>query len=462
MEHMNHSRVARHTLTEWQPDKLSLNIIGALLLSLSSSTSQNSGVRTHRLSNGLTIVGESLADKRAAAWTFLIPSGAATEPAALDGLTTVLESLSYRGATSADGTVRDSRALSDALDDLGIDRGGGTETEYTTFGGATLSDYLPEALTLYADIIRRPYFLHENFPDEEFEAERVLALQALESLEDNPARKMFVQLRRVHFPDNYGRSPLGTREGLQALTPGALRDDHAARFCPNGAILSLAGGIDFDDVVQRVENLFGDWSGQLPEAPLPRPVNTPRVHHIAQETSQQHIGVAYAGVPTTSEHFYNYRLAISVLSGGMGARLFTEVREKRGLVYSVSASATSLRGCGVTLAYAGTTPERSQETLDVLLGELRRMAEGVTEEEVERAKVGMLSELVMQEESSRSRASAIARDQFILGRVRTLDEVTEAINKVSPQTIAEFYEQNPARDFTVVTLGPRELQVNGS
>jgi predicted Zn-dependent peptidase len=404
-------------------------------------------------------VGESLPDKRAGAWTLLVPSGSATEPEGLDGLTGVLEGLSYRGAASKDGTKRDSRALSDALDDLGIDRGGGSDVEYTTFGGATLADYLPQALELYSDIVRRPLLLQPDFETEDFEAQRQLALQALDSLEDNPARKMFVQLRHVYFPDNYGRSPMGSREGLEALTLDALRADHAARFRPDGAILAFAGGFDFDAVADVAENLFSDWKGDLPDAPQPQNVHNGGMHHIAQETAQQHIGVAYAGVPSTHEHFYNYRMAMSVLSGGMGARLFTEVREKRGLVYSVSASAASLRGCGFTLAYAGTTPERSQETLDVLLHELQRVKEGVTEDEVERAKVGMLSSLVMQEESSRARAGAIARDQFVLGRVRPLDEITSAIQAVTPKTIHEFYEANPPQDFTVVTLGPKELQM---
>ena len=143
----------------------------------------------------------------------------------------------------------------------------------------------------------------------------------------------------------------------------------------------------------------------------------------------------------------------------MGARLFTEVREKRGLVYSVSASASSVRNCGFVLSYAGTQPERAQETLDVLIGELRRIAEGVSDEEVERARVGMLSGLVMQEESSRARAASIARDQWILGRVRPTDEIIEAINHVTPQSIAAYYEAMPPRDFTVVTLGPRELKM---
>jgi len=420
----------------------------------SNHNQQTAGVRTHKLSNGLTIVGEAM-QKRAAAWTFLIPAGAATETAGQEGASGVLEGLSYRGAGA-----RDSRQLSDALDDLGIDRGGGAETEYTTFGGATLGDYLPQALELYADILRRPRLLQDDFPPEDLEAERALALQALDSLEDNPARKMFVQLRRVYFPDNYGRSAMGTREGLNALSLEALQADYQARFRPDGAILSLAGGIDFDDVVKRVESLMGDWQGSGPQAGKPQAVSQAGVHHIAQETSQSHIGVAYAGVPSDHPHFYDYRVAVSVLSGGMGARLFTEVREKRGLVYSVSASASSLRGCGFTLAYAGTTPERSQETLDVLLSELRRVADGVSQAEVERAKIGMLSGLVMQEESSRARAGAIARDQFVLGRVRPIDEVTDAINRVSPQSVADFFKELPPRDFTVVTLGPKELKVN--
>ncbi len=421
----------------------------------SPRSSQLSGVRTHQLSNGLTIVGEALADKRAAAWTFLLPSGTATEPDHKDGLTGVLEALSYRGAGQ-----RDSRQLSDALDDLGVDRGGGSDVEYTTFGGATLGDYLEDALPLYADIIQRPQFLQIEYSNDEFEAQRQLALQSLDSLEDAPARKMFVQLRRAYFSDNYGRSPLGTREGLESLTLDDLRHDHARRFLPQGAILAVAGGIDFDKIVARIEEFFGAWKGVPPTLGKPQAIVEPVVQHIAQETSQQQIGVAYAGVASDDEFFYDSRIAISVLSGGMGARLFTEVREKRGLVYSVSASAGSLRGCGFNLAYAGTTPERSQETLDVLLNELRRMAQGVTEEEVERAKIGMLSSLIMQEESSRARTGAIARDQFILGRVRPLDEVTDAINRVTPQSIAAFYEAHPPRDFTVVTLGPLELVVN--
>ncbi|RYG67060.1 insulinase family protein, partial [bacterium] len=263
---------------------------------------------------------------------------------------------------------------------------------------------------------------------------------------------------REYFTSGHGRSSIGTREGLNAINLENLRADHANRFKPQGAILALAGNFDFEAVAAQVETLFGDWEGAAPPIEEPTPVRTPVWQHIEQDTAQQQIGVAYSGVPSTDVDFYAYRVATSVLSGGMGARLFTEVREKRGLVYSVSASASAHRGIGYSLAYAGTTPARAQETLDVLLAELVKIGDGVSDNELDRAKIGMLSSLVMQEESSRARAGGIARDYWMLGRVRSLDEVTDAVNAVTSASIREYYERHPVKDFSVVTLGPAKLE----
>jgi predicted Zn-dependent peptidase len=152
-------------------------------------------------------------------------------------------------------------------------------------------------------------------------------------------------------------------------------------------------------------------------------------------------------------------MAIEVLSGGMASRLFTEVREKRGLCYSVRAMHQTIRGAGSIIAYAGTTEERCQETLEVLLAELARLAEGVTEEELARARTGLLAGLVMQSEATRSRALSIARDQYLIGEVRTPEEIRRGVESVTPDSIYEFLRRRPARDFTIVTLGPRELEI---
>jgi predicted Zn-dependent peptidase len=407
-----------------------------------------SQITTHHLPNGFTLVAEPISGIRSAAFQFLLPAGAATDPDGQEGAATILEGLSYRGAAD-----RDTRALSDELDALGIQRSGGADLEHSSFGGALLADDLLRALELYADILRRP-----RLPEAEFEQERELATQRLDRLEDSPAEKLFVELRRTYFPGPYGRTPLGTREGLAALTPAAIRQDHARRYRPHGAILSVAGAFRWEDLRLAVERLFGDWEGAAPVLPAPATVGRSTYRHVSQETSQEQIGVAYPTAGLGQDGYYDARMAVEVLSGGMAARLFTEVREKRGLVYSVRAVQQSVRGAGFILAYAGTTPERCQETVEVLTGELRRIAEGVTDEELARARTGLLSALIMQGESTRSRAGALARDQYLLGRVRTLGEIRQAVEAVTTESIYLYLRDHPPSDFTVVTLGPLDLE----
>ena len=158
------------------------------------------------------------------------------------------------------------------------------------------------------------------------------------------------------------------------------------------------------------------------------------------------------------EGYYDTRAAVSVLSGGMSSRLFTEVREKRGLCYAIGAKYHSLKEAAGISCYAGTTPDKAQETLDVIMGEFNRLAEGISEPELERAKVGLKSALIMQSESSSSRSGSIGSDYYMLGRVRTLDEIKEKIEARSVESVLGFLRSHPFRDFTVVTIGPREVR----
>jgi predicted Zn-dependent peptidase len=151
---------------------------------------------------------------------------------------------------------------------------------------------------------------------------------------------------------------------------------------------------------------------------------------------------------------------VGVLSGGMSSRLFTEVREKRGLCYTVYATHHTLRDRASVLCYAGTSSDRAQETLDVMLAELIRLAEGVEPEELNRLKARIKSALIMQQESSSARSSSIARDWFHLGRVRTLAEVGALVDGLTCQSINAYLAQHPPGDFTIVTLGPAPLEVS--
>jgi len=171
--------------------------------------------------------------------------------------------------------------------------------------------------------------------------------------------------------------------------------------------------------------------------------------------------VAYDSVAYRDPDYFEAWGAVGVLSGGMSSRLFTEVREKRGLCYTVYATQATLKDRGAVLCYSGTTAERAQETLDVMLGELKRLSAGIEQHELTRLKARIKSGLIMQQESSSSRSSSMARDWYLLGRVRTLDEVSKLVDGLSAESINAYLKQHPPGDFTIVTLGRNTLEVPG-
>jgi len=403
----------------------------------------------HTFSNGLTLVGERMSGVRSAAFTILLPAGAAYDPAHRCGLSVLLADLCFRGAGS-----RDSRQLTTDLDNLGLQRGDGVEAVHSSHFAATLATHLIPALEIYADVIRRPHL-----PAHEVDAVRPLALQELQALEDEPRQKIFVELRRRHYPAPFGRPTVGERAVLESATHSELAEHHAFVSRPNGAIIGIAGDIDWPRLRDSVDRLFGDWpAGE--EITLATGQRGPNIDHITQEAAQTQIGIAYETVPYRDPDYFTAQGAVTVLSGGSSSRLFTEVREKRGLCYAVFASYHSLRDTGSVVCYAGTTNERAQETLDVTLAEIRRLATTIEGAEVARAQAGLKASLIMQGESSSARSAAIAADWYHLGRVRPVREMHAAIDALDPQRIMQHLERRPPRDFTIVTLGPQPLTIS--
>ncbi len=401
-----------------------------------------------KLENGLTLVYEAMPWLPSISATLVMPYGSATDPEGLAGTTNVMQEWMQRGAGDLD-----SRELTGALEDLGVRWSNSVGRENSGMSASFLASELENALPLLASVVIDP-----RFDDAEFEASREVALQELHSLEDAPATKMFDLLVRTFVTSPQGRSPFGTAEGIAALTPGSVREEARRNLAPSGAVLALAGGADWERVQDVVLDAFGRWTGEGRETPKVQTARPGR-SHVDAETSQVQIGLAYPGPAQGTWEAYVYAVALNVLSGSMGSRLFTEVREKRGLVYSVSAFARYLRGFGYTIGYAGTTPERADETLEVFLAELKRLERGVTADELERAKTGILSSLVMQGESSGATAGRLASDTFNLGAPRTLAEVTAQVESVSLSDVNEYVASHPVPDPTVVTLGPAAVPV---
>jgi predicted Zn-dependent peptidase len=204
--------------------------------------------------------------------------------------------------------------------------------------------------------------------------------------------------------------------------------------------------------------LFGDWP-TVGEAEPTIANGRPLGNHVPFESGQSHLGVAFPTIPYKHPDYFQAWAAVGVLSSGSSSRLFTQVRERRGLCYTVYASLHTQRDRASVLTYAGTTAERAQETLNVTVDELRRLGAGIEQSELDRLKARIKSSLIMQQESTSARSGAIARDWYHLGRARTLAEVGRIVDGLTAGSINAFLERNPPRDLLVVTLGPEPLEM---
>lgn len=402
----------------------------------------------HILNNGMVILGEPMDAVASVAFNFMLPAGAALLPEGCCGAASVISDWIFRGA--ADKT---SRQLGDALDSLGLHRSIAINSSHITIGAALEAGNLADALELYADTIRRP-----SLKDDQFELARKLAVDEVIALDDNPQQKVMLKLRENFYPYPLGRSTEGNIEELNALTAQKTKQIINDHFNPSQTIFTIAGKYAFDAVCRQMEKLF-ETDIQKSAAPLTLGPRANGYTHIHNDGAQVHIGLMTETVTLSHKDYYNARVAISVLSGGMSARLFTEVREKRGLCYAIGARYNSLKDAAGIACYAGTIPEKAQQTLDLIIAEFNRLSEGIAEEEIKTAKAELKSALILQSESSSSRASGIGSDFYLLGTVRFLDEIKEKIERTSVESVLEFLRNNKFRDFTVVTIGPKPVKI---
>ena len=395
------------------------------------------------LANGLRVVAEPMPWLATVSLVLLLPVGSANDPEDGIGTAAILSEWLQRGAGE-----RDARAHAAALDALGVRRGGGVGRETLSLSAAFLTRDVAAVLPLLADVVRAP-----GLRDETFEGVRALALQDLAATRDAPAERVAEALVAAYFASSHGRSAYGEREHLERLSAATVRADAHARLGPEGAVLAVAGGFDAETFTDSLEDAFGSWSGAAKALPEPR-LRVPHERRLEADSAQVQIAMATPVVALDDPGWYPQQLALAVLDGNMGARLFSEVREKRGLVYSVSAGTRVVRGHAYLAARAGTTPERAAETIEVVAAEIRRLRDGVERDEFTRAAVQLRTSLVMSGEASGARASRLANDVLHLGRPRLLREVDTALAALTLDDVNEHLAAVPEPHFTTVTLGP--------
>lgn len=403
-------------------------------------------ISTITLECGLTLVVEPIPSVASVALNWLLPVGAASDPPEGDGYAAILSEMIFRGAGGLS-----SREHSEALDRLGVQRSSDVAAHHLAIRATLLGSKLADALPLLVSMVREPALAADDL-----EPVRSLSLQALESLDDDPQHLVMIRLGEQHRPPPLNRHGFGDRAALERATLEALRSSWRARAVPRGSILAIAGAVDPQTIAAQLNRLLSGWTGEAAEIKPSGPARRGTLH-VQQSSSQVHIALAYDAPAEPEPTSMLERLATNVLSGGSSGRLFTEVRQKRSLCYSVGASYRGGRDDGLVALYAGTTPERAQETLDVCRSEIERMKAGAEREEFDRAAVGLKSHLVMSGESTNARAAAIGHDVFRLGRARSLDEIAAQIDAITLDALNAYLAKRAFGEFTMVSIGPTAL-----
>jgi predicted Zn-dependent peptidase len=403
------------------------------------------------LDNGLTILGECMPGVESVAVAFHVPAGSIHDPPGRCGLATLAGEMCLRGAGS-----RTNRGIVEALEGAGVQWGHAVSTTHTSFTGAMVARQFPAVLPVYADILRRP-----TLPAEEFDAAREMVLQNLAGIEDDPGHRTLAALRLLHLPAPWGRPTEGIAAEVEAAMIGDVRRFVSARMHPADTIVAIAGRIEEDEAIRQIEAALGDWRGE-PGPPVVEGPRGPHLRQVTHDSQQTHIALAWSLPPYRDDDSAVAGAAVAILGGGTSSRLFTEVRERRGLCYGVSAGYQTQRDFAAAICHAGTTAARAQETLDVILAEIDRLPGSIEADELERMKARVTSSLVMQQESTGARVGSMARQWYHLGRIRSLDEELARYDRLDVAMIEAWLAARPPRDLTLVSLGPDPLEVSGA
>lgn len=404
-------------------------------------------IETQVFENGMTLLAEPKKNVKSCSVQWVFPAGSCSDLPEAEGASVMLADMLPRGAGEFD-----SRALSDSMDRYGMRRSTDVGIHHLVLSSTMLGSDLQDGMSLITSMVLEP-----RMPADAMEPIRSLCLQALESLQDEPQQETMLRLRARHRPPPYNRSGYGARGALESMQLEDLQAAWRQRMVPGGSILSVAGDVDPAVLASWLENHMQGWEGAFPDPPMTGE-RLGGAEHVERDTSQVHIAMAWDAPAEPHPNSVLERIATRVFGGSSSGRLFTEVRQKRSLCYSVNGAYRGGRDMGVIGVYAGTTPERAQETLDTCKAEFDRMADGITGDEFRRIKTGLESSLVLSGESSSARAHALVADQFRLGRPRSLDEARQEIASVTLDQVNEYLGARVVDPPTIVTMGPVSLE----
>jgi len=404
-------------------------------------------IRKTTLSNGARIITEVVDEVYSASIGIWVDVGSEDEGEENNGVSHCLEHMLFKGTSR-----RSAQDIAQEIEDVGGGLGAATSKENTCFYGRVMGDQLPVAIDLLLDML-----LDARLAQDDLELERQVILEEIKMYEDDPEDLSQETLIMSVWPEHpLGRPITGTMDTVSGISSKMLKT-HVERFYrPQNMVVSIAGKFDEERAIEQLRSgLDGAGQKQIPAKP-----GVPAYHRCTiikdKDIEQVHIALATEGLPVTDDRRYQLAILDLCLGGNMSSRLFQEVREKRGLVYTINSYKASHRNTGLFGVYAGTSPTKVAQVIELVLAEFKRVkAEGLTEQEIKRAKTQLRSDLLLGLESMRNRTSRNAYGELFYGRQLDVDEICRDIDKVTGEEVKKLANDVlKSENLSLAVVGP--------
>lgn len=402
-------------------------------------------VRSTTLPNGMTVLTDDMPHLESASLGIWVKAGSRSETEAEHGISHMLEHMAFKGTTT-----RDALEIASTIENVGGDLNAATSVEHTGYFARVLKEDVALSADILSDILQ-----NSQFEQHELDREQQVIVQEIGAARDNPDDHVFDLFQQAAYPDQaIGRTILGTVESVNSFGPDSIRAYMERNYVGDHMVLCAAGNVDHDALVDIANNRFHD----LKPTGAPPPDKAAYVggeQRLVSDHEQAHIVLGMEGRAYNSDGFYAVQILASILGGGMSSRLFQEVREKRGLCYSVYAFHWAFADSGIFGVAASTGEEEVTELIPVVLDELRKATETITDEEVIRVRNQIRAGLLMSLESPSSRAGQLARQQILWGRPIPLQETVDRINRITADRVKQIARQVfDAGKVSLAGIGP--------
>jgi predicted Zn-dependent peptidase len=398
------------------------------------------------LGNGIVVLTERMPQVRSVSVGVWVKVGSRWESAERAGISHFIEHLLFKGTEN-----RSAEDIAQAIDGVGGTLDAFTSRENTCLYAKVLREDLPLAMDLLSDLL-----LHPRLDPEDIEKERRVVQEEIKMVEDDPddlIHDIFAQQLWRDHP--LGRPVLGSRQTVQALSRQDILDHLRDLYQPDRVIVAAAGDLDHARLVDLTWSAFGNWQGKAVATNGSSPVPYHTTHHEERDSAQLHLVLGAEGLPYNHANRHAFYLLNAILGSSMSSRLFQEIREKRGLAYSIYSYQASYQDSGLLAVYAGTSAEGYPQVVDLIRAEFGRLRQGPVDlAEFHRAKAQLKGNLLLGLESTSSRMTRLAKTEIYFGRYFDLDEIIQGIDGVSPETFSQLNRSlfEPDR-YALTTIG---------